>query len=137
MSYKSREKEREYQHQYHLRTWEKRKKRHLELKDKRERALAVWFKTYKGNLKCIICGEDYTRCLDFHHLNNKQKDFSVADMVCKGYSTDSIMKEISKCIVLCRNCHAKIHYSKKSLLIKMKFLSRQSLKTKFINFKAA
>jgi hypothetical protein len=109
MPYKNKEKEREYQKQYHLRTWKKRRLKHLELKRKRRFTLAAWLKTYKLPLKCTSCGEDNSVCLDFHHKNSKEKESSVADMVSEGYSIASITEEINKCIVLCRNCHAKIH----------------------------
>jgi hypothetical protein len=37
--------------------------------------------------------------------------FNVADAVRNGISLDTIKKEISKCIVLCANCHAIRHYN--------------------------
>ena len=114
MPYKDKEKERKYQQEYHLRTWGKRKIRHKELRSIRRRVLATWLRGYKKNLQCILCNENHPACLDFHHKNRDDKDSSVANMVSEGYSTESIMKEIGKCIVLCRNCHAKTHYAGKS-----------------------
>ncbi len=61
---------------------------------------------YKGG-KCQICG--YSRChqaLDFHHLDPKQKEFSLSGI---SRSWDSIKSEIDKCILVCANCHREIH----------------------------
>lgn len=55
---------------------------------------------------CIICGEKDIACLDFHHI--KSKDFTIAaNRYC---SIETMKNEISKCIVVCSNCHRKIHY---------------------------
>lgn len=37
--------------------------------------------------------------------------FNISDAVNKGFGLDRIKKEISKCIVLCANCHFKRHYN--------------------------
>lgn len=54
---------------------------------------------------CEICG--YNRCLDaldFHHLHNKKFEVNNRKV---GYL--KMMKEMSKCIVVCANCHREIH----------------------------
>lgn len=56
---------------------------------------------------CKMCGETDVACLDFHHLFDKSKD--VSDLV-KNESIKTIQAEIAKCIVLCSNCHRKLHY---------------------------
>lgn len=56
---------------------------------------------------CKLCGEKDIACLDFHHINGK--DFTVGQKA-KDLSFDVIKKEIGKCIVLCSNCHRKVHY---------------------------
>ena|ERR1035437_178062 len=56
--------------------------------------------------RCIICGETERVCLDHHHLGDKK--FVLAN----GHNTGSIRKvkeEIAKCIILCANCHRKVH----------------------------
>lgn len=63
---------------------------------------------YKGGC-CQICG--YQKCyeaLEFHHRDPTQKDFSVS---AKGYarSWDKVKEEISKCFLVCANCHREIH----------------------------
>lgn len=63
---------------------------------------------YKGG-KCSICG--YSKCLaalDFHHMDPKQKDPRWKAM--KNWTFDKIKEELDKCVLVCRNCHAEIHY---------------------------
>jgi hypothetical protein len=52
------------------------------------------------------CGEPDPRVLEFHHIGEKDKEISV--MIGAGYSRESILTEISKCIVLCSNCHRRL-----------------------------
>lgn len=110
MPYKDKETIREYNRQYHLKNWPQRKARHQESKRKRRATLALWLRTYKKTLSCIKCDENHPACLDFHHKNGKEKDAKVANMVSEGFAIKTIIEEINKCIVLCRNCHAKEHY---------------------------
>jgi hypothetical protein len=78
---------------------------------KKIREMAVEF---KGG-QCIFCG--YRKCikaLEFHHLDNSQKDFGLSD---KGYtrSWEKVKTEISKCILVCANCHRELHAGSKQL----------------------
>lgn len=61
----------------------------------------------KSQSSCKFCPEREICCLQFHHLENKFEN--VADMVKGGYSIKSILKEIEKCILVCSNCHYKLH----------------------------
>lgn len=74
----------------------------------RKRRIVAQLQAYKDELECSICGEDEACCLDFHHTNN-DKECAVSNMACNGYSWERILKEIQKCVVVCRNCHAKLH----------------------------
>ena len=59
--------------------------------------------------KCAICG--YDKCqtaLEFHHLNGKEKDFTISNHSDR-IDWPIIKKELDKCIVLCANCHREIH----------------------------
>jgi transcription elongation factor Elf1 len=76
-----------------------------------------WFNDLKKDLKCVKCGEDHISCLDFHHLDPSKKDLGIAESVTRNLvNFDLILKEIEKCIVVCKNCHAKIHYEEKNML---------------------
>ena len=63
---------------------------------------------YKGG-KCEICG--YNKCieaLEFHHLNPKEKDFTLSSS--NVLSFDKMKEEADKCILVCANCHREIHH---------------------------
>lgn len=65
--------------------------------------------TYKGG-KCIKCG--YNKCLaalQFHHVNPEEKEFRIGGA--HTYSWERIQKELDKCILVCANCHAELHYN--------------------------
>jgi hypothetical protein len=60
------------------------------------------------DLKCVICGYDkFTGALEFHHKDPREKDTILAHM--RTYSDGAIMRELSKCICVCANCHREIH----------------------------
>lgn len=67
---------------------------------------------YKSNLKCT-CGENHIACLQFHHEND-DKEINIGEAPGRGWSWERILLEIQKCIVMCANCHFKLHYIKKN-----------------------
>jgi len=54
---------------------------------------------------CYICHEPRIACLEFHHLNPHTKERHA----CQSSSVSMFLKEVSKCIVLCANCHRLLH----------------------------
>jgi len=58
---------------------------------------------------CSFCGEKRPQCLEFHH-HEDNKEANVADLVNGRASLQRISREIEKCIVACKNCHADIHW---------------------------
>ena len=70
-----------------------------------------WFNEYKSKLKCSVCSENHPACLDFHHKDRDLKESEIAKLVGHTFSIERIMAEISKCIVLCSNCHRKHHFN--------------------------
>lgn len=71
--------------------------------------------TYLTNLKqsvgCKYCPESHPACLDFHHRDPSQKISGVARMT--SHSWENLLAEVEKCDVVCKNCHAKIHWIEK------------------------
>lgn len=59
------------------------------------------------NNPCMCCGESEPACLEFHHLDPSQKEFGVTSS--SNRSWDKMWEEIQKCVVLCANCHRKVH----------------------------
>tara|TARA_R110000868_G_scaffold184054_2_gene425504 strand:+ start:347 stop:739 length:393 start_codon:yes stop_codon:yes gene_type:complete len=66
---------------------------------------------YKSTLACTQCGEDHPATLDFHHID-KEDHQHVHKLISNG-CFDAAVREIKKCIVLCANCHRKVHYEEK------------------------
>jgi hypothetical protein len=77
---------------------------------KRKYELKIWLEEYKSALKCSMCGEDHPACLEFHHLDPTTKEKGISKMVNHGMSKENILKEAEKCVILCSNCHRKLHY---------------------------
>ena len=64
---------------------------------------------YQKTLSCSECGENHVACIEFHHLNPELKEFNISRKA--GYGPlKTLMSEIEKCIILCSNCHRKLHY---------------------------
>lgn len=69
-------------------------------------ALATAIKRESG---CRLCGEREVVCLDFHHRDADEKDFTIGTASARGYARAKILEEIAKCVVICSNCHRKLH----------------------------
>lgn len=69
---------------------------------------------FKSTLKCEICGESRVYCLDFHHIDPNQKDGNISNLI-RSSNLDKVKEEISKCKVLCANCHRELHYKEKHI----------------------
>lgn len=53
----------------------------------------------------------YDKCnsvLDFHHLDPTKKEFTIGYIKSTTFN-EIVKKELDKCILVCRNCHAEIH----------------------------
>lgn len=66
------------------------------------------YKDWKLTQQCCICGESSPECLDLHHVDPAIKDGNIGDIVSK-YNWQKVLAEIAKCVVVCANCHRKIH----------------------------
>lgn len=66
-------------------------------------ALAQQIKLDHG---CKDCGyKENPYALQFDHITDDKKD-NVSNLIRSDYSWDTILKEITKCEVVCANCHA-------------------------------
>jgi len=75
---------------------------------KRRIKIQAEFIAYKKTLACSHCGLKDHRVLDFHHEQDKEQ--GIATMLKNGCSLEAIMKEVTKCISLCSNCHRIVHW---------------------------
>jgi hypothetical protein len=79
----------------------------------RQKILLDWVQNFKSTLKCELCPENHIAVLDFHHKDPNEKDMEISKVHRWGWSIKRIQKEISKCRILCSNCHRKLHWDKK------------------------
>ena len=63
---------------------------------------------------CVKCGEKDYACLHFHHINRETKVASICKMISNSRSLVTIKEEVTKCDVLCANCHLKLHAKEQS-----------------------
>ena len=76
----------------------------------RRQARLAWLDDYKTHQVCADCNTKYPAvCLDFHHINPKDKVSEVRRMIKDDFSMKRIKAEIDKCVVLCANCHRLRH----------------------------
>lgn len=69
----------------------------------------IWSAKEQGY--CIFCGEQQTEVLLFHHREPTKKTFVLSDP--KARPLAEIKAEITKCDLLCANCHLSLHYWEK------------------------
>lgn len=102
MGYKDKEKQRQYQKEWHAKnkrgkseqtSWLKRKEMIKNAKDK----------------PCHICNVKYDSvAMDLHHIDPNIKDSGITKLA-KSASYAKLQEEIDKCVVLCANCHRLLH----------------------------
>ncbi len=90
-----------------------------ESRDKRKAAMVAHVLDFKTKNPCCICGEKEPVVLQFHHIDPTNKlRFVPSNHSAKGgvgYILDHVRgmtaleAELAKCIVLCANCHIKLH----------------------------
>ena len=54
---------------------------------------------------CQKCGEKDYVVLEFDHRDRESKEFPIAEGVGKCMSWERLLQELSKCDILCANCH--------------------------------
>lgn len=67
-------------------------------------------KTYQARNPCC-CGMADLECLDFHHVDQKTTEARIPSI----HTFNKSIKEMTKCIVVCANCHRKIHAGTKQI----------------------
>jgi hypothetical protein len=85
----------------------KKKDHYNKLRNNYKRERYSFIAEAKQKTGCAVCGEREVVCLDFHHLDPSSKDFALANAW--GFGEEKLRAEMDKCVVVCKNCHAKIH----------------------------
>lgn len=78
---------------------------HRHKKKNRNRTFHDFVSEYLLTHPCETCGETDIVVLDFDHLDPSTKKYAISTASWNGVSLDSIRQEMSKCRVLCSNCH--------------------------------
>jgi hypothetical protein len=80
------------------------------VKWKRRKKLKQRAVDYLGG-SCIHC--KYNKCLDaldFHHRDERQKEFSISKGIASEYRWSRLKPELDKCDLVCANCHRELHW---------------------------
>lgn len=80
--------------------------------DKRRVTSNLEFLRTEKSKGCCKCGESRYYVIDFHHLNPEEKTFTIGST--NRWTRTQLESEIKKCIRLCRNCHAELHFLEKT-----------------------
>ena len=98
---------REYQNSRYQKHYKEKELKRTKDRRQRNRDMIQEIKSQSG---CQKCNENDPACLDFHHLDPEEKEYVISEMT--GWGRQTILNEIAKCIVVCANCHRKIHAGK-------------------------
>ena len=76
------------------------------IRNKKHRRIKRGLVTQAKAKPCSDCGNTYpSHVMQFDHVRGK-KEFNLSEAGNRGVSYDKILLEISKCDVVCANCHA-------------------------------
>ena len=98
--------------EYQKTHYENNKIYYIDKKNIRKESIKNFINRIKRLSQCSKCSEKDIACLDFHHVNDLEKDFNISIALQLGVSMSILKKELRKCIILCSNCHRKLHYYK-------------------------
>lgn len=87
----------------------KNKEKYRKWQEKYRKKLQDEWKLFKDTLECLLCNENNGCCLDFHHVDDNDKEFNITNIY---KNKNKLKKELNKCVVLCANCHRKLHSNK-------------------------
>jgi len=73
----------------------------------RKLGISLFIDEHKASSGCVFCGENFPAALDFHHTG--EKTASVSQMWVHSLSLARVKAEMDKCVLLCANCHRKLH----------------------------
>ena len=112
MAFKDGEQRKAYFREYNKGWYQKHKERLYEKRKQHKVELRAWLNTYRSKLCCVECGENHPACIQFHHLDRKDKSFNIGGIIGRTHiSIKRLEEEISKCDILCGNCHAILHWN--------------------------
>lgn len=77
----------------------------------RRKTIGAQISQYKADKSCSMCSESAPECLEFHHIDPRTKDHEPTRLARdKGWGFEKVIGHLeATCIILCANCHRKIH----------------------------
>lgn len=97
----------------HMRNWRQQNKERYNKKWKEDRRIKKQWLDEQKLTGCSKCPEKDPCCIDFHHVDPTQKLGNLAVKVAH-WSIAKLQEEIAKCILLCSNCHRKLHAAERA-----------------------
>ena len=79
------------------------------VKERRRQEKVRFLNETKARRGCCFCAEREPVALDFHHRDPVQKKQTLSDLVSRDASLARLIDEVEKCVVVCANCHRKLH----------------------------
>lgn len=68
---------------------------------------------FKKTLVCEKCGESHPATIDFHHIDKNDPTKKHVNRLIKNRLYAQAYKEVAKCMIVCANCHRKIHWDER------------------------
>ncbi len=93
----------------HEQHYQKDKAKYKERSSTRRKRVTAEYAAWKSQQVCCRCGESDEVCLDAHHTDPTKKDFQLAKLGQEEFGSERWHTELAKCIIVCANCHRKIH----------------------------
>lgn len=86
------------------------KKQHhyQEVARQRQQKNVELMREWKESRGCQICGENFGPCLELHHTDPSNKEDHPSGLISNSFQ--AFLQEAEKCVVLCANCHRKVHH---------------------------
>lgn len=100
---------------YRRRHYQKNKGKYIKKAKKWDEKYMEWYRILKHNKTCVDCQKSWPYyVMHFDHREPQNKQFSIGKAAVLKRSKKEILKEISKCDLVCANCHAERTWGEKS-----------------------
>ena len=96
--------------EYRQKWYSNNKQKVIDRKDAQRKRNQRFILDYLKEHPCVDCGISDTVVLEFDHLRDKANAVTV--MARRGFSIENLQDEISKCEIVCANCHKRRTYTR-------------------------
>lgn len=95
--------------------YQRNKQKYIDKAAKRSKMIVNYVRDIRRKSFCVDCGISDWRVLDFDHLPQYEKLFTIGEKI-RYHSIAQIEAEIAKCEVVCANCHRVRTYTRASII---------------------